>query len=133
LPTAYDHHRRHATGNASFSTCLGGELIARETWDWFDAGSLHMGLAWKLHALQPQIVADSLYLAFVLMLWLDIAAKGRRVLRCADSECAKYFITERSNKLYCSPACALTVARRNWWRKHGNEWRQRRTRQSKKG
>ena len=105
------------------------ELITRETWYGFDEGYVHLGLEWKPDALKPQIVAGSLYLAFVVMLWLDIAANGRKMLRCADSECGKYFPTERSDKFYCSPECALTVARRTWWRKHGNEWRRRRTRQ----
>jgi len=99
------------------------DLLSRESNLDFDAGNLHLGLEWKAEAFQPQIVTSSLYMAFVAMLWLDVTARGRRLLRCADPGCGKYFSTERPNKIYCDPICALRTSRRNWWRRNGPAWR----------
>jgi hypothetical protein len=98
-------------------------LLTRESNLDFDAGNVHLGLEWEQAAYQPRIVAGSLYMAFVAMLWLDVAARGRKLLRCADPGCSKYFSTERPDKIYCDRICALRTSRRNWWRRHGQAWR----------
>jgi hypothetical protein len=96
-----------------------------------DAGHFGLELAWKQHEFastvteqcMPCLVADSLYLAFVAMVWLDFAVEGRRLLRCANPRCGQYFSSENPTQLYCQGTCAQNVARRNWWNNKGSERR----------
>jgi hypothetical protein len=94
----------------------------------YDAGRVSLGLDWvagergpgKIRKTwEPQLVTDSLYLAFVAMVWLDIAVRGRRWLRCANVKCGEYFSTERRNQSYCQSKCAGAVAKRGWWNRKG--------------
>ena len=102
------------------------KLIENEGSFSFDGGSFSLGLAWQSSSWLPQIRTQSLYLAFVAMLWLDISARDRMILCCANSKCGRYFTTERPNKKYCDPICGSQVARRHWWRVHGAAWRKNR-------
>jgi len=58
----------------------------------------------------------------------------RRV--CARPGCGTYFIaTRRDSRLCGTPRCADIVRKQqmiNWWREHGNEWRERRKNKMKK-
>lgn len=102
------------------------KLMDTESWHAFDAGQLNFGMVLQNREWIPQVRPHSLYMAFVAMLWLDIAAKDRMLLRCADPECGRFFITDRRDKKYCDSECALRVARRSWWRAHGSQWRRKR-------
>jgi hypothetical protein len=55
---------------------------------------------------------------------------------CARPGCAApYFVAGRITQQYCSVDCADAMQdewRRNWWNAHGNEWRRKRKKQSKR-
>jgi hypothetical protein len=98
------------------------EFFSSEGWHQFDAGHTRLGLAWRTEtkAWAPQIIAGSLYLAFVSMLWLDISDRRITLLRCANPRCGEYFTTDRPNTKYCiDKKCALNVAHRKWWNAKG--------------
>lgn len=46
---------------------------------------------------------------------------------CRNSNCSsRYFLARRKTQKYCNEDCALPAQRackRDWWRKHGDEWR----------
>lgn len=48
---------------------------------------------------------------------------------CRNPDCSsRYFLAQRKTQKYCSEDCALPAQRackRDWWRKHGPEWRRR--------
>jgi hypothetical protein len=47
---------------------------------------------------------------------------------CQNPDCpAPRFIARRKNQIFCCSDCAGLVAKRRWWAKHGEQWRQRRT------
>jgi len=54
---------------------------------------------------------------------------------CANPDCRRYFIADRSNTQYCSEKC-LEAARREtkraWWDEKGDEWRRKRTKSKPK-
>jgi len=90
-------------------------LMDREGLFALDIGEISLGLA--------QVKPASLYGAFVAMLCLDTATKGRMVLRCENPLCRKLFCTEKRNKKYCDSSCAAKVTKRRWWNKQGSERR----------
>jgi hypothetical protein len=46
---------------------------------------------------------------------------------CQNRDCpAPRFIAGRKDQVYCSSDCSGLVAKRRWWAKHGDQWRQRR-------
>lgn len=50
---------------------------------------------------------------------------------CANAECpAPRFIVKRKDQMFCSSDCASLVAKRRWWKLHGESWR--RSRKSKR-
>ena len=59
---------------------------------------------------------------------------GERAKRCANMECPHpLFIATEPNERYCSPACsenAQRLARMNWWKEKGTEWRKARAKKS---
>jgi hypothetical protein len=106
------------------------ELIEGERWHAYDTGFLRLGLDWdkKRKAAKPMIVADSLYQAFVGMLWLDVSERSQMLLRCADPNCGAYFVSSNSRKIFCDPACGAKVSKRKWWANTGGERRKARGR-----
>lgn len=54
---------------------------------------------------------------------------------CANPECsAPYYIARRKSQTYCGDQCAELFQREaklNWWREHGNEWRENRRQKTK--
>ncbi len=72
----------------------------------------------------PVLRVGSLWMAFCMMLLLDLSAKGRLIKSCENPTCRKFFSTSRDNKKYCSHACGVSVARRVWWRKEGKQRRE---------
>ena len=51
---------------------------------------------------EPKIAAESLYFAFVSMLWLDISQSHMLLHLRENARCGEYFTTDRPNKIYCS-------------------------------
>jgi len=74
-------------------------------------------------AFGPKLVAASLWDAMLTALWLDLSARGLRMLRCLNPTCRRFFTTERPNQKYCDALCAARVAKRKWWRKKGAQRR----------
>jgi hypothetical protein len=104
------------------------EFFRDEGWHQYDAGHIHLGLDSHVEkrlsgevneVWDPQIVTDSLYHCFVAMVWLDVAVKGRRLLRCANATCGRPFSTDKRNKNFCQNSCAQAVSRRKWWNEKG--------------
>ena len=54
--------------------------------------------------------------------------------RCQNPDCpAPRFIARRKNQIYCSSDCSGLVAKRRWWARHGEQWRQRRIKDKVRG
>jgi hypothetical protein len=54
--------------------------------------------------------------------------------KCQNPDCpAPRFIARRKDQVYCCNDCAALLAKRRWWKKHGEEWRRSRTRKKLKG
>jgi hypothetical protein len=118
-----------AESNTSVSKREITRFFRSEGWHQYDAGRVSLGLDWVAeergpgkirNTWEPQLLTDSLYLAFVAMVWLDIAVRGRRWLRCANVKCGEYFSTEKRNQSYCQLRCAEAVAKRRWWNETGS-------------
>lgn len=53
---------------------------------------------------------------------------------CENPDCpAPRFIASRKNQIFCSNDCAGLVAKRRWWSKHGEQWREKRNKKRRKG
>lgn len=54
---------------------------------------------------------------------------------CANPECPeRFYIAQRKSQRYCGEKCAghfQREAKLNWWREHGNEWRENRRQKTK--
>ena len=77
-----------------------------------------------------QIVAPDLW-RYLVLLFLGEEQQMLRV--CRRSDCpAPYFIATRRDQKYCGTDCSQLVATRNWWSKHGKEWRRKRKKEKGK-
>jgi hypothetical protein len=114
---------RHLTSSARTKMM---DFIKEEKWHSYDAGELRLGLGWSrsAKAWKPEIVAGSLYLAFLAMLWLDISSRERSLLPCANPHCGRFFVTDKRNQVYCESNCASKVAKRRWWNANGGKRRE---------
>jgi len=71
--------------------------------------------------------------------FLEVLFRARdiahRLGRCANPDChTPFFIADRVTQKFCLPSCAASADRkrkRQWWKKHGSEWR--RKRKAKRG
>jgi hypothetical protein len=53
---------------------------------------------------------------------------------CQNPDCpAPRFIARRRDQVFCSSDCAGLVAKRRWWARHGEQWRQRRRQDQLRG
>jgi hypothetical protein len=51
--------------------------------------------------------------------------KFNELRQCQNTSCwTPYFIAHRDSQLFCSLDCAGKVAKRRWWERHGEQWRQ---------
>jgi hypothetical protein len=55
----------------------------------------------------------SLLSAAYVMLFLDVVVRQRKPRHCASVTCGKGFVTDRSDRLYCSPRCQNAQKQRN--------------------
>jgi len=91
---------------------------------------------WKVESHSPgsyQIVPD--YRVFALSLAFAVNRFQRRLAACENPECRDYFIKPRKTQKFCDrPNCLIygqQKQKREWWKKHGDEWRKKRA--SRKG
>lgn len=81
---------------------------------------LHVGMRWScgdFFILPENDFQRAIYLLF---------RQSWRARVC--SRCETYFTANRPNQPFCGVACSLEVSRarkREWWEKHGDEWRKR--------
>jgi len=53
---------------------------------------------------------------------------------CQNPDCpAPRFIARRKDQVYCNSDCAALLAKRRWWAKHGEQWREARNKKRLKG
>lgn len=109
------------------------ELFASQPMTTFPSGRKYPPLPSKIKpqiryrngAAQSTLAPSSLWEAFCLMLWLDLATGGLRLLKCPH--CEELFATEKRNQKYCGADCTQAASKRKWWKTKGNDWRRRRT------
>ena len=82
----------------------------------FDAGNLTVSFEWdeERQLRIPTLVPQTLYQAFVVMLWLDVSTRNKRLRRCENPQCCSYFVAEKANKKFCDNTCALRVTQRRY-------------------
>jgi len=66
------------------------------------------------------------------LIWMQLVSfPQERLLICCRPDCStRYFIATHLRQKYCSDLCAHWAQRgwkREWWKKHGDDWRRRRT------
>jgi hypothetical protein len=146
-----------AIGNEAFSfrvaSWLDAQKYYREYWDWnsdwgkwdivrtdlerelmpsmiIGTGDHHEGIVVNyLSGLGPKpyisLAATTLWQYLCVQLIFHSAGDLRH---CQNSNCpAPRFIARRKNQIYCSSDCSGLVAKRRWWARHGEQWRQSRT------
>jgi len=53
---------------------------------------------------------------------------------CQNPDCpAPRFVARRKDQVFCSSDCSALLAKRRWWAKHGEEWRNSRIKKRRKG
>ncbi len=62
------------------------------------------------------------------LIWMQLVSIPReRLLRCCRPNCVTpYFVASHLRQKYCSDLCAHSAQRvwkREWWKKHGDDWR----------
>lgn len=87
----------------------------------------------------PNSLSKPLLVFTAMTLWQYLCAllafhKVGELRNCENLDCpAPRFIARRKDQVYCSNDCAGLIAKRRWWAKHGEQWRQQRLRTKLKG
>jgi len=64
---------------------------------------------------------------------LLVFQKEGELRRCQNRDCpAPRFVARRKDQVFCCTDCAALIAKRRWWKKHGDEWRRRRAQKGTK-
>jgi hypothetical protein len=82
-----------------------------------------------------QIVPD--FRIFVLSLAFAVNHFQSRLAVCENPECRDYFVKPRKTQKFCDrPNCLIygqQKQKREWWKKHGDEWRKQRANRKNRG
>jgi hypothetical protein len=88
------------------------------------------------HCLSVSVVPGDLWQSLCLML-VNHADRLRMCENAGSGESdrqqpcpAPYFVAGRKGQRYCTERCARLAANRNWWEKHGKEWREQHRKQA---
>lgn len=90
-------------------------------------GTVDFNLVRNGKNLSLQLVPSHLWQYLLLLL---LREKLGMLRRCENPECsAPRYVARRRDQAYCSTDCAGLIVKRDWWAKHGNEWRRKRKEQ----
>ncbi|MGH9352533.1 MAG: hypothetical protein ACRD2G_10285, partial [Terriglobia bacterium] len=103
------------------------DLVIFALAEWTDQLRKNNWPAWIFDIRQRPAMSPN-YGVFALSLAVGVAEALPKMAVCANRECPqKYFLKSRTTQRFCDrPACAACGQRehkREWWRKHGQEWK----------
>lgn len=75
------------------------------------------------NSLELALVPDNLLDVMYLQLTLDVVGAGAVPRECRNRTCPNWFVTTRSDKLFCSPRCAAAERMRRWRQARRNNGR----------
>lgn len=104
--------------------------------DWTDEARKNNWPAWIFDVRQPSVSPN--YGVFSLSLAIALTEHLPKMAVCANPGCPqRYFLKARKSQRFCDrPGCAAYGQRehkRNWWKAHGKEWKEKREAKGRRG